>query len=159
MTSLFDKRREAHDQEENAVMDVIRPFTTRRHLPDRFISLRNRLCAWDMKTNVYVEKNSHDEYFRVFQKDGIPVFIVYHHNGERLANWIHFLKWEGPRPPSPRSTSGDPYYIISNGIPLKQFLETVSGTVQVNPASLIYKEIKRIIDWLSGDPGWSRQAK
>jgi hypothetical protein len=119
----FDERRRRHDQKEDEVMDKIRPFTNRKHLPDRWVAFHGMLCAWDMKTNVFVEKNSHDEYFHVFENDGIPVFIVYSDGSQELANWIQLLNWQGPYPPSVHSTSGDPYYRISGGIPLEQFLE------------------------------------
>jgi hypothetical protein len=119
----FDERRQKHDQKENEVMDRMRPFTNRRHLPDRWVAFHGMLCAWDLKTNVFVEKNSHDEYFHTFEHDGVPVFIVYSDGNQDLANWIQMLNWQGPFPPSPKSTTGDPYYRISGGIPLDEFLE------------------------------------
>lgn len=125
--NLFESRRAKHDELENKVMDMLRPYTTRRHLPDRFISFNNKLYAWDFKTNVFVEKNSHDEYFRIFMEDGIPVFIVYLEKMRFMAEWITRLDWNGPLPPSAKSTSGDPYYIISGGLPL---LEFVKQTIQ-----------------------------
>jgi hypothetical protein len=82
-----------------------------------------------MKTTVFVEKNSHDEYFRVYEEDGIPVFIVYTDKKCEYANWIQLLNWTGPKPPSPRSTSGDPYYIVSGGIHLNEFLMQVSNGI------------------------------
>lgn len=122
--SLFETRRIQHDRKEDEVMDIIRPYTNRRHLPDRWIALGGMLCAWDMKTNIFVEKNSHDEYFRVFESDGIPVFIVYQDKEKGLlADWINRLDWRGPFPPSAKSTSGDPYYRISGGRPLIEFLK------------------------------------
>jgi len=122
--SLFETRRIQHDKKEEEVMNIIRPYTDRRHLPDRWIAFRGMLCAWDMKTNIFVEKNSHDEYFRVFKHDGIPVFIVYQDQENGLmADWINRLEWRGPFPPSPKSTSGDPYYRISGGKPLMEFLK------------------------------------
>ena len=108
-------------------MNLVRPFTTRRHLPYRWCSFNNKIVAWDMKTTIFVEKNSHDEYFRVFQDDGIPVFIVYTDKEIQYANWIQLLNWRGPMPPSPRSTSGDPYYIVSGGLPLMNFLALVKN--------------------------------
>ena len=124
---LFEQRRKKHDEEEERIMNFIRPYTDRRHLPDRWVSFNGMLCAFDIKTSVFVEKNSHDEYFRVFERDGIPVFIVYCDGENRLANWIQSLEWRGPFPPSPRSTSGDPYYRISGGIPLDEFVKRASG--------------------------------
>jgi hypothetical protein len=118
----FKKRSKYHDEKEDEVMNAIRPFTDRRHLPDRWVSFRGMLCAWDLKTNIFVEDNSHNEYFHVFEKDGIPVFIVYLDGGKYFANWIQNLNWQGPYPPSKNSTSGDPYYKISCGIPLDEFL-------------------------------------
>jgi hypothetical protein len=116
-------RQEHHDSEEEKTMNVIRPFTDRHHLPDRWVSFNGKLCAWDLKTNVFVEDNSHDEYFRLFKQDKIPVFIVYIDQGQELANWIQSLRWDGPNPPSPNSTCGDSYYRISGGIPLQDFLD------------------------------------
>jgi hypothetical protein len=101
MKDKFAERIKAHDKFENEIMDVMRPFTTRKHLPDRFVSFSDRLFAWDAKTNIFVEKNSHDEYFRVQNENGIPVFIVYKNNGITMAGWITELKWEGPFPPRP----------------------------------------------------------
>ena len=120
---LFEERRRKHDEEEERIMNFIRPYTDRRHLPDRWVSFNGMLCAFDVKTGIFVEKNSHDEYFRVFRQDGIPVFIVYRDGGKRLANWIQLLEWSGPFPPSSKSTSGDPYYKISGGIPLDEFIK------------------------------------
>ena len=123
MRQRFDERRKKHDVFEEGAMDVIRPHTTRRHLPDRFISLHDEICAFDAKTTVFVEDNSHDEYFRVQTDDDIPVFIVYLDKEEVLAGWIDDLTWNGPRPPSKNSTCGDPYYIISGGVPLVEWLK------------------------------------
>lgn len=67
---LFEERRQKHDQKEDEVMNKIRPFTKRKHLPDRWIDFNGMLCAWDLKTNVFVEQNSHDEYFYTFENDG-----------------------------------------------------------------------------------------
>jgi len=120
--SRFDGRRKAHDKAEEKVMDIIRPFTTRRHLPDRWVAFNNKLCAWDMKTTIFVEDNSRNEYFRLIS-EGIPVFIVYQNDGITLAEWVQRLVWIGPLPPTKKSTSGDPYYRISGGISLLEFLE------------------------------------
>jgi len=121
----FECRAKNHDEKEEKIMGAIRQFTTRRHLPDRWISFNGKLCAWDLKTSSNVEDNSHDEYFRLLKHDNIPVFIVYidKSNGQELANWIQELNWDGPYPPSPNSTCDDSYYRISNGIPFKEFLE------------------------------------
>jgi len=119
---LFEERRRKHDEEEERIMNFIRPYTDRHHLPDRWVSFNGMLCAFDVKTNIFVEKNSRDEYFRVFEQDGIPVFIVYCDGEKKLANWIQLLEWRGPFPPSPNSTSGDPYYRISGGVPLDEFV-------------------------------------
>jgi len=124
--SVFDARKQIHDEAEERAMEVIRPYTTRRHLPDRLISFYDRICAWDMKVSIFVEQNSHDEYFRLLD-EGIPVFIVYQQRNEVAlkADWIQNLRWDGPKSPSKKSTSGDPYYIIDGGIPLRKFLEEV----------------------------------
>ena len=55
MNEKFAERIKAHDKFENEIMDVMRPFTTRKHLPDRFVSFSDRLYAWDAKTNIFVE--------------------------------------------------------------------------------------------------------
>jgi hypothetical protein len=122
-TNRFEYRRKKHDEIEEEVMNTIRPYTNRRHLPDRWIAFKGKLCAWDMKTNIFVEDKSRDEYFRVYQEDKIPVFIVYQSGGEKFANWIQELTWKGPLPPSKNSTCNDPYYIVSGGVPLQDFLE------------------------------------
>ncbi len=67
-----------------------------------------------------------DEYFRLYEENGIPVFIVYKDNGMLMADWITNLSWLGPYPPSENSTCGDPYYIIGGGRPLEEFLMSVS---------------------------------
>ena len=123
MKDKFAERVKVHDEFESKIMDKMRPFTTRKHLPDRFVSFPNKLYAWDAKTNIFVEKNSHDEYFRVQEENNIPVFIVYQDKGIIMAGWITEINWEGPFPPSPNSTSGDPYYRISGGRTLDEFLE------------------------------------
>jgi len=117
----FKARRETHDELEGQIMNIIRPHTTRKHLPDRLVSFNDRLVAWDAKANVFVEDNSHDEYFRIQNENDIPVFIVYE-NGT-LAEYIDELIWSDKMPASPKSTTGDDYYIISGGIPLEEFLK------------------------------------
>ena len=126
MNDKFTERMKRHDEFENEVMDIIRPYTTRRHLPDRFVSFRNKIYAWDAKTSIFVEDKSHDEYFRLYEENGIPVFIVYKDNEMLMADWITNLSWLGPYPPSENSTCGDPYYIIGGGRPLEEFLMSVS---------------------------------
>ena len=68
MKDKFAERVKVHDEFESKIMDVMRPFTTRKHLPDRFVSFSDRLYAWDAKTNIFVEKNSHDEHLIVTGK-------------------------------------------------------------------------------------------
>ena len=118
----FERRKQKHDALEPVIADIIRPYTCRRHLPDRLIGLNNKVVAWDLKTGVFVEDNSHDEYFALQKDNNIPVFIVYHDKGERLAGWIDELQWSDKKQSSEKSTSGDDYYIISGGIPLEDFL-------------------------------------
>lgn len=120
---LFEKRIKIHDEKEEQILDIIRPYTTRRHLPDRWVSFNDKICAFDCKTACFLEVKSYNEYMRVIKDDGIPVFIVYHDYGKLLANWMQRLKFSGPYPPSVKSTSGDYYYKISGGIPLDVFLE------------------------------------
>lgn len=119
--NLFKERLKKHNKLENKVANIIRPYTTRNHLPDRFVVLGDYVVAWDLKSNIFVEKNSHDEYFRLQNHDRIKVFIVY--DNAQYAEWIDNLNWDGPNPPTKNSTSGDPYYKISGGISLNDFLE------------------------------------
>jgi len=121
----FYERMEQHDKFEKEVLDIIRPFTTRRHLPDRFVAFQDKICALEVKTTVCVEDKAHDEYFRVHEETGIPVFIVYKDNGIIKADWITNLSWAGPFPPSENSTCGDFYYIISGERTLDEFLKSV----------------------------------
>jgi hypothetical protein len=123
VNNKFHERKKKHDEFEEKVMDIMRPFTTRRHLPDRFVSFNDKLYAFDMKTTPFVEDKSHDEYFRLCREENIPVFIVYVNDGEIMADWITKLTWQGPFPPSEKSTCGDPYYKISGGRTLEEFLE------------------------------------
>lgn len=123
---LFAERAAYHDELENEVMGIIRPFTTRRHLPDKWVSFNNKLCAWDLKTSIHVEEDAHDEYHRLVVEDGVPMFIVYDRNRpehEWYADWVQRLTWKGPYPPSSNSTANDPYYKISGGVPLAEFLQ------------------------------------
>jgi hypothetical protein len=126
--SKFSERAKIHDELETSVMNIIRPFTDRRHLPDRRISFKQVPVSFDIKTTIFVEENSHDEYFRLWD-EGEQVFIVYKNlynpHAEILADWIINLAWSGPYPPSPNSTSGDPYYKISGGKPLMEFLKSI----------------------------------
>jgi len=118
----FHRRQQKHDRQEHLAMLAIRKHTVRKHMPDRWISFRGELTPWDYKTNIFVEDNSHDEYFRLLQ-EGYRMFVVYRNNRRLYANWIDALVWDGPKPASAKSTSGDPYYILSGGIPLKEFLK------------------------------------
>lgn len=125
--AIFENRMKEHDKFENDMMDTMRPYTTRKHLPDRFISFCDKLYAWDAKTTIFVEDSSHDEYFRVQNENGIKVFIVYFDKKKNavFADWIDNLVWHGPFPPSRNSTSGDPYYRIDGGRTLQDFLDSV----------------------------------
>jgi len=125
MLTRFYQRLKIHDEGEEQVMNIMRPYTDRRHLPDRWVSFNGKIHAFDFKTGTFVEKAAHDEYFRVLEQDGIPVFIVYCKNGQYLAGFIQSLNWKGPFPPSENSTNGDPYYQISGGIPLAEFLKEI----------------------------------
>lgn len=129
-TNLFRERAEKHDKIENEIMNMIRPFTDRRHLPDRRISFADTPCSWDLKTNIFVEDSSHDEYFRLWG-EGEPVFIVYvNADGKYYADWIINLSWQGPFPPSQKSTSGDPYYRIDGGRELMDFVNNAKYEVE-----------------------------
>lgn len=119
--SLFRRRLEKHDKLEEKIMNILRIVSHRKHLPDRWISIGDKVCAIDVKTSIYVEDNSHDEYFRVLS-EGTPVIIAYELNGVIRANWIQNLQWNGPYPPTPNSTCGDHYYMISGGVPIYEFL-------------------------------------
>lgn len=127
---LFRERAEKHDKLENEVMDMIRPFTDRRHLPDRRISFADTPCSWDFKATIFVEDSSRDEYFRLWN-DGEPVFIVYLNNdGKYYADWITNLSWLGPFPPSKKSTCNDPYYRIDGGRELMDFVNNAKYEVE-----------------------------
>lgn len=121
--SQFEDRVRLHDELEDKVMDFIRKFTTRKHMPDRFISLRDRVVAWDFKTSNNVEEASRNEYFRLLEKDGIPVFIVYKVGKQVYAEWIQNLTWKGSFAPTSNSTSGDRYFKIDGGVKLSEFME------------------------------------
>jgi hypothetical protein len=126
-SELFKARMEKHDRIEASVMDIFRKHTDRKHLPDRRISFCNIPVSWDMKTTINVEKASHDEYFRLWS-EGEYVFIVYQNVTEQLlANWITDLTWDGPKPPSQKSTCGDWYYTISGGIELMEFIKKLKN--------------------------------
>jgi len=127
--TIFENRMREHDKFENDIMDMMRPYTTRKHLPDRFISFGDTLYAWDAKTSIFVEDSSHDEYFRVQNENGIKVFIVYFDKKKNavFAEWIDGLTWHGPFPPSPNSTCNDPYYRIEGGRTLDEFMQCAKG--------------------------------
>lgn len=141
----FHRRAARHDELEARVMDVVRRFTDRKHLPDRRVSFSQTPVSFDVKTNVFVEDNSRNEYFRLWE-EGELVFIVFrdgdgekYGDGKLYADWIVNLKWRGPFPASERSTSGDDYYRISDGRPLFDFLETAATEVlefQLDPVQL-----------------------
>ena len=125
----FEERRKEHDELEISIMNIIRPFTDRKHLPDRRVSFGGIPYSFDVKTNVFVEDNSRDEYFRLWN-EGEQVFIVFKDKSDDIiyADWIINLKWKGPYPPSPNSTSGDPYYIVSSSKTLDDFLKDINKT-------------------------------
>jgi hypothetical protein len=121
--SKYYARMKKHDKFESDIMEIMRPFTSRRHMPDRFVSFNGHIVAWDAKTTKYVEDNSYDEYFRLQSENNIPVFIVWQvDDAEIYAEWIDNISWHGPYDASPNSTSGDDYYIMYGGKTLKQFL-------------------------------------
>ena len=120
-----------HDEWQEEMMKIIRPFTSMKHLPDVRISIGNLLFSIDFKTTRNVEKNSHDTYFKLFDV-GDPVAIVYNDrpsekadNGIIRADWIINLTWNGPYPPRENSRSHDHFYIISGGKPLIDFLNSI----------------------------------
>lgn len=135
---MFESRRIEHDKQEAEVMDIVRPYTTRRHLPDRWVSFGDTICAFDVKTNCFVENRSHDEYFRCLAED-VPVAIVYRNgktgdkyggDGELHADWIYNLTWHGPFAASSKSTTGDNYYRISGGRLLADWLQSAGEEVK-----------------------------
>ena len=128
----FHERAKRHDAFEEKVMNELRKHSSRKHLPDRWISFGGNVCALDIKTTVFVEDNSHDEYFRLYNEDEIPVFIVYYDKSKdkTFMEWIHLLTWKGPFEPSKNSTSGDHYYIISGGREKETFLANVSEELE-----------------------------
>lgn len=128
MTLPNNDRFREHEQFQAKMLDIIRPYTDLKHLPDIRISINKVIFYIDFKTTSNVEKNSHDTYFGLLY-DGEKVALVYNNrpseklpDGDVLAGWINELVWAGPYPPSIRSRSGDPYYRISGGIPLVEFL-------------------------------------
>lgn len=127
----FNNRYGAHDKLENELMDEIRPYTTRRHLPDRWVSFSGELCPFDLKaSSPFMEDNSHDEYFRLLEA-GFYVWIIYRDgNGKLRADWLSRLKLTGPCAPSPKSRNGDPYYSIRGGRPYKDFLKAAAKEVE-----------------------------
>lgn len=121
---MFSKRLKEHDTLEETVTDFIRLFTDRKHLPDKRVSFGGIPVSYDIKTNVNVEDSSHHEYFRLLS-EGEPIFIVYQdksNDNKIYVDWIQNLDWHGPIPPSPNSTCNDPYYRISGGRNLEDFM-------------------------------------
>lgn len=132
---MFRRRQRRHDRYEAMVMNLLRPHTTRKHLPDRRVSFNGNIYSWDFKTKCFVEANSHDEYHRLLG-EGEEVFIVYRNDMRLRAGFINDLRWDGPHPPSPRSTSGDSYYIISGGMSLRDFIELLGRAQPVDKDKL-----------------------
>jgi len=139
MSIIFNKRRQKHDALEEDVLNIVRPYTDRRHLPDRRVSFSGIPCSYDFKTNVHVENNSYKEYMRLWS-EGELVFIIYQNgdgeeygDGELYADWIQYLNWIGPIPASINSTSGDNYYRIGTGrkLKLKDFLKKANDEVEL----------------------------
>ena len=124
--SRFEKRLKIHDEFEDEVMNIVRPFTNRRHLPDKRVSFGGIPCSFDVKTNIFVEDSSHEEYFRLL-REGEPVFIIFKDKQKDItyADWIDNLVWAGPFAPRERSTSGDSYYRITSQRTLDEFLKSV----------------------------------
>lgn len=119
-----------HDNLESEVMDIIRPFTTRRHLPDRWVSIGNILCPFDVKTTVNCEDKSHYQYAQLSEV-GFGMFIVYRSNGVLLANWFDDLQWAGPFKPTDNSRNHDPYFkITGGGEPLAEFVRNATQDVR-----------------------------
>jgi len=127
MEEKFRSRVKKHDKLESEVMDIVRPYTTRKHLPDRWVSFNDEIYPWDMKSNVFVEDNSHAEYFRLLDEGYRPI-IVYRNKQDMIirADFIDSLTWSGPYVASPKSTTGDDYYRIAGGRLLKDFLEDIA---------------------------------
>ena len=120
-----------HDEWQEEMMKIIRPFTNIKHLPDVRICVNSVLFSIDFKTTRNVEKNSRDTYFWLFNH-GDPVALVYNNRPSEksnssniLADWIINLAWDGPLAPSVNSSSGDPYYRISGGKSLTEFLRSI----------------------------------
>jgi hypothetical protein len=120
-----------HDKFQEDMMRIIRPCLSNGHVPDTRLYINGTLFSIDFKTTRNVENNSRDVYFALVE-DGEKVAIVYNsrpfekaESGKILAGWIEDLNWEGPIPPSERSRSGDPYYKISGGVPLLDFIKSI----------------------------------
>ena len=121
----------AHDNFQEEILNIIRPFLSDGHVPDVRLFINGVLFSIDFKTTRNVEDKSHNMYFYL-TRCGEKVAIVYNNrpfekaeSGEILAGWITDLNWDGPIPPSERSRSGDSYYRISGGIPLLDFIKSI----------------------------------
>ena|SRR3990167_4125243 len=122
-------RFEPHDRLEQEVMDLVRPYTDRKHLPDRWVSFSGIICPFDVKTTVHCEDKSHNEYLRLVREGFYGMWIVYRDYGTLYADWFNNLRWGGPYPPRINSRSGDPYYRIGGGRLLDEFLRCASREI------------------------------
>lgn len=121
LSNWFKRRTEEHDKLEEEAMKEIRKWTTsRKHIPDRRVAFSDIPCSFDVKTSNNVEDLAHDEYFRLWYENHEPIFIIYDHN--QYADWIINLIWEGPFSSSDFSTTGNSYYKISGGRKFRDFL-------------------------------------
>jgi len=73
---MKQNRFKAHDEWQEKIMDIIRPYLTNTHIPDVRIMINHVLFSIDFKTTINIEKNSHDMYFYLLSK-GEKVAIVY----------------------------------------------------------------------------------
>jgi len=146
-SSKFIERLDKHDKLKEEVMDIIRPYTSRRHMPDSRIAFNDIPCSWDLKVTTAVEKASHDEYFRLYKEENEWIFIVYKNgdgkdygDGKLYADWIHKLKWSNLYSPSKNSTCNDYYYRISGGRLLDEFLYMAEVELSDKFKKQIYKQ-------------------
>ena len=119
-------------------MRTVRRYTDRKHLPDRRVSFGGVPVSFDVKTTIFVEANSHNEYFLLSHSE--PVAIIYKDGEVVCADWKENLTWSGPFPPSPNSTSGDSYYRISGGRPLSKWLLSREARERILRISSIVSE-------------------
>jgi hypothetical protein len=155
--NIFQKRLKRHDELEEKVYKDLRGTADRQHLPDRRQSFAGIPCSWDLKTNVFVEDNSYDEYWRCWN-EGEPIFLVYRNgdgdeygDGELYADWLSKLVFSGPFEASIRSTCDDDYYRLSGGRKYEVFKQNLVYEIMEVKKHCVKQYITKILDWLIGN--------